>query len=167
MGCLQWVNRLARGLDFAMIYGAFLAVLVAGCATGKEATQDQAAPFELIWAQAQPWVSGTPEGPTGMKLSFELSPPRTPVRFISLCYMQQTADLISRPNRPDEFSADYISLPIESEVKSQGCNIPALWESEANRADYAVLVYELEGLNHYFVIQDIVHKPLLAYPGRQ
>lgn len=167
MGFVQWGIRLVRGFDLPLICGAFVILLTAGCASGKDAAQDQVAPFELIWAQAQPWVSGTQEGPSGMKISFELSPPRTPVRFISLCYMQQTADLISRPNRPDEFSAHYISLPIESEVKSQGCNIPALWESEANRADYAVLVYELEGLNHYFVIQDIVHKPLLAYPGRE
>jgi hypothetical protein len=167
MRCVQWGKRIAQGWSLALLCGAFGSLMVTACATSKERTQEDVAPFELVWAQAQPWVSGTQEGPSGIRLSFELSPPRTSVRFKSLCYMQQTASLISRPNKPDEFSASYPSALTKSDVKAGGCAIPALWQNEVNQPDQAVLVFEQEGLDHYFVIQDIVLKPLLAYPGRQ
>lgn len=167
MGCVLRGKRIASDLIFIFFPGALGILMFMSCAAGKETPQEENAPFELIWAQAQPWVSGTVDGPSGLRLSFELSPPRIPVRFKSLCYMQQTADLMSRQNRPDEFSASYTSLTNKVPVETPGCTVPALWQNELNQPDKAILVYEQDGLEHYFVIQDIVHKPLLAYPGKQ
>lgn len=166
MQFVQRVKGVSGRLNLWRFCGAVVVILFAGCAMGKETVQ-QDAPFELIWAQAQPWVSGTTDGPSGMRLSFELSPPSSAVHIKSLCYMQQTAPIISRSSKPDEFSASYLSRPNKAELEPQSCTVPALWKKEVNLPDHAVLVYEKEGQDYYFVIQDIVLKPVLAYPGKQ
>ena len=167
MGYVIWGSRIEALKHLGRLYRVVLVIVLTGCASGKEVAQDHTAPFELVWAQAQPWVSGTPEGPSGMRLSFELSPPSHKVVFKSLCYMQQTAAVINKPSRPDEFNASYLSVPAKSEVVLQDCSLPELWQNEVKQPNQGVLVYEQDGVDYYYVIHDIVLKPVLAYPGKQ
>ena len=167
MGRMIWSKRRAAIINGVPLRSALLLVIFVGCASGKEASQASAAPFQLIWANVEPWVSGTLDGPSGMHLRFELSPPSAPVRFKSLCYMQQSAPLVKRSNRPDEFSVSYGGNPSSSQLQVESCAVPDFWQSETNQPDQAVLIYEQDGVENYFVIKDIVLKPILAYPERQ
>jgi len=167
MGYIKRVRQIIVTRKWSVLCGTILMELLMGCATGKEAGQNHKAPFELVWAESQPWVSGISEGPSGTHLSFELSPPSTTVRFKALCYMNQSADLINRPNRPDEFRARFVRASLSSDAASRVCFIPDSWQKPANDPDQAVLTYEQDGVEYYYVLQDIVHKPLLAYPEKQ
>jgi len=167
MGGMIWSKRIATTMNWLPVCSVLLLVIMVGCASGKDATKTSAAPFQLIWANVEPWVSGTSDGPSGMRLRFELSPPIAPVRFKSLCYMQQSAPVVKRPNSPDMFSVSYTSHSSSSQLQVEPCAAPDFWQSETNQPDQAVLIYELDGVENYFVINDIVLKPILAYPGRQ
>jgi hypothetical protein len=162
-----WRKRMPGIINSRAVYSTLLLVILVGCATGKDASQTLAAPFELIWANAEPWVSGTSDGPSGMRVRFELTPPSATVRFKSLCYMQQSATVSRRPNRPDEFSVNYEYKPSSSQLQFKACAAPDFWQNETSQPDQAVLIYEQDGVENYFVIKDIVLKPVLAYPGRQ
>ena len=81
--------------------------------------------------------------------------------------MQQSAPVSRRPNRPDEFSVNYEYKPSSSQLQFKVCAAPDFWQNETSQPDQAVLIYEQDGVENYFVIKDIVLKPVLAYPGRQ
>ena len=81
--------------------------------------------------------------------------------------MQQSAPVVKRPNSPDEFSVSYTNHSSSSQLQVEPCAAPDFWQSETNQPDQAVLIYEIDGVENYFVIKDIVLKPILAYPGRQ
>ncbi len=164
---VRWANLMVGPFNILAIGGVVLMFSVASCRVGMESSHEEFAPFQVIWAEAQPWVSGMPEGPSGTRLSFELTPPSAEVRFKSVCYRQQSTVLTNRPGRPDEFSASYERSPSQTETPDQGCGLPITWQNEAKMTDHAVLIYEQDGHDHYFVIRDIVLKPVLAYPGKR
>lgn len=167
MGYMKRVRQIFVSRKWAVFCGAILVELLMGCATGKETGQNHEAPFGLVWAESQPWVSGISDGPSGTHLSFELSPPSATVRFKALCYMNQSTNLINRPNRPDEFRASFLPSTSSSDAATRVCLVPDPWQKQANDPDQAVLTYEQDGVDYYYVLQDIVHKPLLAYPEQQ
>ena len=143
------------------------ALLTTACLSSKDLIRDLRAPSEVLWAEAQPWVSGLDQGPKGVRLSFEVRAGTGPVQYKRMCYMGQSADLVSQEQRPDFFKASFFQDPGAADLNQTPCSLPAHLEDQVNQPDRAVVVYFRGGHEHYFVLRDIVMKPVLAYPGNQ
>ena len=161
----EQLKPLITGLSRLVIMSTVL--LTMACLSSKDLSRDLGVPFEVLWAEAQPWVSGLEQGPKGVRLSFEVRAVEGPVQYKRMCYMGQSADLISQEQRPDFFKASFLLDPRAADLNQMPCSLPPHLEDQVNQPDRAVVVYFRGGQEHYFVLRDIVMKPVLAYPGRQ
>ena len=168
-----WLGRQPLGQLKPLIMGLSrlvmmsTALLTMACLSSKDLSRDLPAPSEVLWAEVQPWVSGLEQGLKGVRLSFEMRASGAPVQYKRICYMGQSADLVSREQRPEFFQASFLQDPGAAHLNQTPCSLPPHLEDQVNQHDRAFVVYFREGQEHYFVLRDIVMKPVLAYPGKQ